>query len=224
MSTISNVSSGSDTASLFKQAGTKETALGKDDFLKLLVAQLENQDPLNPADATEFTAQLAQFSQLEQLTNMSTKLDTFASMSGQVERQSALGLIGNEVVVNASQFELNGGSQTLGYRLDTPADRVDLFVLDSNGYNVATLSAGGKQAGEYFVNWDGTNDSGQLVAPGSYNLVVRAVDADEKVLDSTALVRSIVSGVELGADQTSLSTAAGTFSMAKVESVKGATR
>lgn len=219
MSAISGVS---DTSSLFQAQGSKETALGKDDFLTLLVAQLQNQDPLNPADATEFTAQLAQFSQLEQLSNMNTKLGTFAGMADQVERQSALGLMGEEVVVQTSQFQTEGGSQTLGYRIDVPADKVNLYILDGNGYNVASLTGVETAPGEYFVDWDGMSDSGNPAGPGTYNLVVKAMDEDEKTLESTSLIRSIVSGVELGADETRLNTSSGTFSMANVEKV-GAT-
>ena len=216
MSTISSVT---DTSSLFQAPGSKETALGKDDFLTLLVAQLQNQDPLNPADATEFTAQLAQFSQLEQLSNMSAKLDTFAGMAGQVERQSALGLMGEDVVIQTSEFEVNGGNQRLGYRLDVPADQVNLYVLDSTGYNVATLPSSGTAPGEYFIDWDGIGDNGQPVAPGTYSLVARALDEDEKAIETTSLIRSAVTGVELGDAETSISTAAGTFSMARVEKV-----
>ncbi len=216
MSTVSGVT---DTSSLFQTAETKETSMGKDDFLTLLVAQLENQDPLNPADATEFTSQLAQFSQLEQLSNMNTKLESFAGMADQVERQSALGLMGEEVVVQTSQFETDGGPQTLGYRIEVPADKVNLYVLDSQGNNVATLTGSGTSPGEYFVDWDGNSDAGQPAGPGTYTLVVRALDEDEKVLASTSLVRGTVSGVELGANDTSLTTTAGTFSMAKVEKV-----
>jgi flagellar basal-body rod modification protein FlgD len=216
---MSEIASVTDTSSLFQAPGSKETALGKDDFLTLLVAQLENQDPLNPADATEFTAQLAQFSQLEQLSNMSEKLDSFSNMAGQVERQSALGLIGGEVVVQASEFESYGGSQDLGYRLEAPADKVTLYVLDSNGNNVATLSSEGTAPGEYFVEWDGTGDDGEPVDSGTYSLVARAFDEEEKVVETTSLIRSTVTGVELGDAETSLSTAAGSFSMAKVEKV-----
>ncbi len=218
MSTISGVS---DTSSLFQAPSTKEASLGKDDFLTLLIAQLQNQDPLNPADATEFTAQLAQFSQLEQLSNMNTKLETFAGMANQVERQSALGLMGEEVVVQTAEFETDGSAQALGYRLEMPADQVNLYVLDSNGYNVATLT-GDTAPGEHFVEWNGYSDGGEPAGPGTYQLVVRALDEDEKVLASTSLIRSVVAGVELGADDTSLNTGAGTFSMAKVERV-GAT-
>ena len=221
MSAISGVN---DTSSLFQSQGSKEASLGKDDFLTLLIAQLQNQDPLNPADATEFTAQLAQFSQLEQLSNVNTKLETFAGMADQVERQSALGLMGEEVVVQASEFEGDGNSTTtLGYRLDVPADKVTLYVLDSNGYNVATLPSSGTQPGEYFVEWNGRNDSGQSVDPGKFTLVVQALDEDEKQLETTSLIRSRVDSVELGADQTSLITTAGTYAMAKVEKVGGAT-
>lgn len=216
MSTVSGVS---DTSSLFQAPDSAETALGKDDFLILLVAQLQYQDPMNPADATEFTSQLAQFSQLEQLSNMNTKLESFAGMADQVERQSALGLMGEEVVVKADQFETDGSPQTLGYRLDAQADEVTLYVLDSNGYNVATLPAVGTAPGEYFVDWDGYSDAGQIAGPGTYNLVVQALDGDEKAIESTSLIRSVVSGVELGETETSLTTAAGTFSMAKVETV-----
>ncbi len=216
---MSSISSVSDTSSPFAPAGATETALGKDDFLILLVAQSQNQDPLNPADATEFTSQLAQFSQLEQLSNMSEKLNSLTLMASQVERQSALGLIGGEVVFRASEFDVNGGSQTLGYRLDAPADQVSLYVLDKTGYNVATLPSTGTDPGEYFIDWDGIGDNGQPVAPGTYSLVARALDEDEKVVDTTSLIRSLVTGIELGDAETSLSTAAGTFSMAKVEKV-----
>lgn len=216
---MSTVGSVSDTSSLFQTQGSKEASLGKDDFLKLLIAQLQNQDPLNPADATQFTAQLAQFSQLEQLSNMSTKLDTFAGMAGQVERQSALGLMGQDVVVQSSQFDSDGGTTSLGYHLDTVADKVTLYVLDNDGYNVATISSDATGVGDHFVDWNGTNDSGQQVDPGTYHLVVKALDSDKETLDSSSLVRSLVQGVELGTDGTSLNTGAGTFDMSQVQKV-----
>jgi len=219
MSTISDVTN---TSSLFQNQGSKETALGKDDFLKLLIAQLQNQDPLNPADATEFTSQLAQFSQLEQLSNMSSKLETFAAMAGQVERQSALGLMGEEIVVQASRFETDGGSQTLGYRLENQADSVNLYLLDSTGNPVVTIPGSDTAPGEYFVQWDGTDSNGMPVEPGSYELVVRALDENEDVLQSQSLIRTLVSGVDLDSDEARLVTAAGIFDMSKVSQVGSA--
>lgn len=219
MSTIGDVTN---VNSLFQNQGSKETALGKDDFLKLLIAQLQNQDPLNPADATEFTSQLAQFSQLEQLSNMSTKLETFAGMASQVERQSALGLMGEDIVVQASQFEASGGPQTLGYRLENQADSVNLYILDSTGNPVATIPATDTTAGEYFLQWDGTDNSGIPVEPGNYEVVVRALDENEDVLPSQSLLRTTVSGVDLDSDEARLVTTAGTFDMSKVSRVGSA--
>lgn len=216
MSTISDVTN---TSSLFQNQGSKETALGKDDFLQLLIAQLQNQDPLNPADATEFTSQLAQFSQLEQLSNMSSKLETFAGMASQVERQSALGLMGEDIVVQASQFETAGEPQTFGYRLENQADSVNLYILDSSGNPVVTIPANETAPGEYFLQWDGTDSSGMPVEPGRYEVVVRALDENEDVLQSQSLVRTRVSGVDLDAEETQLVTPAGTFAMDKVSQV-----
>ena len=92
-------------------AGTAATAaktdntLGQDQFLTLLVAQLQNQDPLNPTDATEFTAQLAQYSQLEQLFNLTDAMDGLTAAQTSSQKVSALSLIGKEVVVGAVGYD-----------------------------------------------------------------------------------------------------------------------
>jgi len=191
-------------------------SMGKEDFLKLLVAQLENQDPMNPSDPTEFTAQLAQFSQLEQLTNMNTSLEGMNAMSSEMERMSALGLIGQEVIAQSDQFHFSGEALELGYRLSEPAEDVKLYVLGQTGSTLATVSASETDMGEHFLSWDGLSDYGMPLEPGDYTLVVRAVDEDDKVLSSESLLKGQVQGVDMS-NGSQLETTAGTFAMGKVE-------
>ncbi|MEE4253115.1 MAG: flagellar hook capping FlgD N-terminal domain-containing protein, partial [Desulfuromusa sp.] len=114
MSAISGIDTGYTAPTI--PLDTQESSMGKDDFLLLLVAQLENQDPMNPADATEFTSQLAQFSSLEQLENANKSLEGLAAMSSEMERMSALGLIGQDIVAQTSEFHFSGDPLQLGYR------------------------------------------------------------------------------------------------------------
>lgn len=215
MSAISGINTGN-TTSLF-DSGTKETAMGKDDFLKLLVAQMQNQDPMNPSDPTEFTAQLAQFSQLEQLTNMTSSLEGLTSMSNEMERMSALSLIGSEVVAQTDKFHFSGETMELGYDLEMPADDVKLYVLSSTGATLATLSPSDNSPGQHFMQWSGASDAGMPLVPGDYSLVVRAVDGDEKTVPAESLIKGIVSGVDLDPAGSLLETSSGPVKMSKVQ-------
>ncbi len=216
MAAISGIDTGYSITSL-TSSKTEDVSMGKEDFLTLLVAQLQNQDPMNPSDATEFTAQLAQFSQLEQLTNVNSSLEGLATMSSEMQRMSALGLIGQDVVAQADEFDFNGESVELGYRLDSPAEDVKLYVLGSSGATLATLTAQDTSAGEHFFSWDGTTDTGMPLVAGHYSLVARAVDADEALLNCQTLVQGQVSAVDLSAEPAQLETTAGTFSISKVD-------
>ena len=85
-----------------------KTTLGKDDFLKLFVAQLENQDPLSPMESTEFTAQLAQFSSLEQLTNANQNLEYLLMYQSSMNNAEAVNFIGNTVKASGNSISRNG--------------------------------------------------------------------------------------------------------------------
>ena len=191
-------------------------SMGKNDFLLLLVAQLENQDPMNPQDATEFTSQLAEFSSLEQLENVNKSLEGLAAMSSEMERMSALGLIGQDVVAQSSQFHFNGDPVKLGYRLETPADDVKLYVLSQTGSTLATISSQETDPGEYFINWDGLSDLGMPLEPGDYSLAIRAVDDDDKMIQTDSLIRGRVEAVDMSGMTTQLETSSGTFAMNKI--------
>lgn len=194
--------------------------LGKEDFLKLLVTQLQNQDPLNPSDPTEFTAQLATFSSLEQLFTVNANLGKMAASSGDIERLSALGLIGKEVVSTSGDFRLGTEGVELGYHLDVPASEVSLSILDGSGRAVAALTPTSTAAGDHFIRWNGTGFSGQQLPPGKYSLVAQARAADESSVPARALVKGTVTGVDLGSSGSVLVSNAGDFRLKDVASVR----
>jgi len=199
-------------------AVTGGSVLGKDEFLKLLVTQLQNQDPLNPSDPTEFTAQLAQFSSLEQLFSVNESLERMSRSNQELERLSAFSLIGRQVEVAGPDFHFDGNPVEFGYVLDTPATAVNVRVLDNHGQVVAVLPHAEGEAGPHYYGWDGTGVSGQPLAPGNYSLQVERVDGDGASLVSSR-ISSVVSGVELGAFGSVLKTGAGDFGLSEVLSV-----
>lgn len=218
MSTIADISGSSSSGQL--SAITGSSSLGKEDFLTLLVAQLQNQDPLNPSDPTEFTAQLAQYSSLEQLMSVNENIEGLASTSQNQQQLSALGLIGREVVVEQDEFQLGDSDVTLGYQLDAQADRVELHVQDSRGKSLAVLKPADMTAGSHFVTWDGTDSNGLPIAQGDYTLSVLALDANEEGISSQPLIKGQVTGVDLDGSQSTLVTNAGSYSLSNVKSIR----
>jgi flagellar basal-body rod modification protein FlgD len=158
---------------------SSDTTMGTEDFLTLLVAQLENQNPLDPADTEQFTDQLAQFSQVEQLINANDKLDEMITdgedSASDVDVNSFVGL---DVTATVTSMTIDDGSVTPGfYEVDEPAE-VIVYVYDADGTKVATLAQGEVTAGSYLISWDGTDDAGDSLDDGEYSYVVMANSGD----------------------------------------------
>jgi len=196
-------------------------ALNKDDFLQLLVAQLQNQDPLNPSDPTEFTAQLAQFSSLEQLFNVNESLGQMNTGSAELERLSALSLLGREIVSESGDFRLTEGAPVkIGCQLTDSADEVTLHVRNEANRTVATITANQLQPGEHYFEWDGIDDNGLVAPPGDYNLVVSASRGEDDILFASPLISGLVTGVDLDEQGNMLITNSGDFRVNTVRSVR----
>lgn len=197
-SAVAKVTSSTSTATASSK--TKSTVMGKEDFLTLLVAQLKNQDPLNPDNPTEFTAQLAQFSSLEQLTNLNTSMEALTAAQGNSDKLAALSLIGKNVAYNSSSFSYDGSSVEIGYQLDGAASSVTLSIQDSTGKIVRTLQGSTTElnAGNHFLTWDGKDTNGNPVASGDYKIVLQASAAGTgSSVAAAPLIRSVVTGVDL---------------------------
>ncbi|PUE10213.1 flagellar hook assembly protein FlgD [Limnohabitans sp. T6-20] len=150
--------------------------MGKQDFLTLFTAQLQNQNPLEPVKNEAFVAQLAQFSQLEALTNMQGSLDKFVgSMSGERMLNSA-SLIGKKVAINDAATLLTSGS-SMDASIDLPmgASGVQINVLDNQGRLVQELIAGPQMPGTTPITWNGKDAAENPVPTGLYRLSAVAV-------------------------------------------------
>lgn len=173
------------------------SVMGKDDFLMLLVEQLKNQDPTNPEDATEFTSQLTEFSSLEQLENLNTSMESLVQSNENSDKISTLGTIGKDVVYQGSELSFSGQPVDLGYQLSDSAAEVTIS-LKQNGSTLATLNGTEFGAGNHFVTWDGLTSDGNSAPVGDYDVTISAKDAAGNAISVTPLVRSEVTGVDLG--------------------------
>jgi flagellar basal-body rod modification protein FlgD len=186
------------------QTGTAVKSLGKEDFLKLLTAQLKAQNPLNPMDSTGFTAQLAQFSSLEQLTNINTQLTNMTSSQISMQNTMASNLIGKQVKVAGNTVTLNG-QVPLNYSLQGNAAKATVSIYDANGAIVKTAVLGQTAAGNNSYSWDGTNNTGnKLPAGGQYTFTVAAVDGSGQAITATPLTTGTVTGMAFDNNMTYL--------------------
>ena len=217
---MADISAITQTTSSTSTAGSTESSsntLGQEDFLTLLVAQLQNQDPLNPSDATEFTAQLAQYSQLEQLFNLNDSMDELAAAQTGSQRISALSLIGKDILVEGSEFKYSGDPVEIGYSIDGTVTDVDVVIQDQYGNTVTTLSGTDTSEGNHTLTWNGKDASGDQVEDGTYTLVIQArTGGDSTSAAVSSLVRTEVTGVDLNGVEPVLVTVSGEFTIDEV--------
>jgi flagellar basal-body rod modification protein FlgD len=175
--------------------------LGENDFLNLLVTQLKNQDPLKPVDNQEFVAQLAQFSQLQQSTQQVTLLQQLINAQSASQQYALLPLIGRQVDVTGSLIELGTAPAKLDYTLAGNASAVSITILNGNNQPIRVLSLGAQSAGAQDVQWDGRDQQGVSVAPGTYRYTVSAVDNKGTSVNAVTTSLVTVSGIRPNAGQ-----------------------
>lgn len=147
----------------------KSKELGKDEFMKLLIAQLENQDPLQPTENGEFIAQMAQFSSLEGITNLNQTVNQFASAMQSTQALQASTLVGRSVQVLSDVAVLEEGQKVNG-SLDLQESSGDVFVAvyDSTGEYLGDINLGSQQAGSVAFEWNGLDTDGEPFPAGAY--------------------------------------------------------
>lgn len=163
-------------ASSYKTTDTKEKDdyLGREAFLTMLVAQLQNQDPLNPMEGSDFSAQLAQFSSLEQLISLNTSMQSMADAFANSAETDASNYIGKEITGDVNSVEVSSGAASSGYYSLSKQSEVMVTISNAEGNVVKTLYPGEQIAGEYGLDWDGTDNGGNVVEDGSYTYQVLA--------------------------------------------------
>ena len=162
-------------ASASSSADTKKD-LGRDEFLTLFIEQLKHQDPLNPMDSSQFTAQLAQYSSLEQLFNINDHLKVLQSSQEENARLKAIDFMGKEIVVEGDLLSLKQDTTAMGrFNMEEIADCA-VRIIDSEGYLVKTLDLGILNPGEHTFRWDGRDEAGSMMAPGIYAFDITATN------------------------------------------------
>ena len=177
-------------------AAGENTKLGKDAFLKLLVAQMQNQDPLNPQSNEEFVAQLSQFTQVEQLMDLSTQFDGMYMAMNSVNNTSMTQLLGKDVVALGDSFHYPGeGDIKLHYDSAAATSGSKLTIFDESGSIVYTGAAGSLVEGEGSLSFDGKGLNGQSLAEGAYRFSITGFDSSGEAIEVTELMVGRVDGM-----------------------------
>jgi flagellar basal-body rod modification protein FlgD len=174
--------------------------MNKDDFLKLLVTQLQNQDPMAPEDPKDFVAQLAQFSSLEQQINSNTNLEALSkAIQGLKQSQTmaqGVSLLGKTVQGSSNQVLVTGGTAfDASYQLPQQAKQVVVTIYDSSGNQVRSLELGSQASGTRTFSWDGKDSQGKQVADGTYIYKVAAQDKSGNAIEVANYVTGTVDQV-----------------------------
>lgn len=173
-----------------------EEVMGKEEFLTLLVAQLQNQDPLNPDEGTEFTAQLAQFSSLEQQMSTNEGIQELVQSTTNSDSFALLSTIGKDAVFYSDTFDYTSDTVELGYMLGENASSVSI-ELQMGGQTISTIAGTELTAGVHTLTWDGLTSSGEAAPVGDYTIVVNATGSDGAAASAAPVLKAEVTGVNL---------------------------
>ncbi|GMV01717.1 MAG: flagellar hook assembly protein FlgD [Burkholderiaceae bacterium] len=199
-------------------AGADTAAATEDRFLRLLVAQMRNQDPLNPLDNAQVTSQLAQINTVRGIEQLNASMAKMAAASGEVSPFAAVGLLGRQVLVAGDTFEWKGAvadvtggppgaadasvapaatapAVRLGFELPADARMVHVEIVDATGRVVRAYEPAGVAPGVHTFEWDGTHDDGTRAVAGSYRLRAVATGHDGAALAIATLAPARVTGI-----------------------------
>lgn len=218
MSTTQGVT-GTTGAAAASAAASNSSQSTQDRFLKLLVTQMQNQDPLNPMDNAQITSQMAQLSTVSGIETLNTTLQAMSTSFTASQSLQAAGMIGRSVLASGSALPLKDGVAIGGYALSQPVDKAVVTIKDAAGNVLHSVDMGAQQAGNIMFQWDGATDSGGTAANGTYTFEVSAAQGGQKVT-ADKLSLGTVSSVSLGATGITLNTdVLGSVDVSKVKQI-----
>ena len=202
MTTVQSTSNTPTQALLDSVNGTKNNAKAsadgtQDRFLKLLVTQMKNQDPLNPMDNAQVTSQMAQLSTVSGIDKLNTTLESLIGSVQSAQSYQASSMIGHNVLVSGNEVNTTGTGGYFGVELPIGADKLTVTIKDGAGATIRTLSLGAQDAGTLPLNWDGYADDGSIAPTGNYKIEVAATISGQSAAAealSYAKVMSISNG------------------------------
>jgi flagellar basal-body rod modification protein FlgD len=198
-SVYTNTSSGLNSDS----SSTTGSSSGTTDFLELMIAQLQNQNPLDPTDTNEFVNQLISYEQISQTEEMNESLSSMLTSFNSLISTNAVGYLGHTVEAYGDTTSLQDGQASWGYSLNDDAAEVTITVKDSDG-NTVWEGSGETEAGKHTFTWDGKSSDGTQLSDGEYTVEIDATDADGESVYGYTTVVGKVDGVDSSSGETLL--------------------
>jgi flagellar basal-body rod modification protein FlgD len=171
-------------------------AASADRFLKLLVAQMQNQDPLNPMDNAQVTSQMAQINTVSGIAKLNDTVQGLNTQFVQMQALQGASLVGRDVIVPGNKLDIADGVGQGGFELVSAADAVKVEVLNAGGHVIDTMQLGAQAAGRHGFDWDASKSGTDT------NLTFRVTaTSGPTTLTSTALMRDRVTAVSTSGDK-----------------------
>jgi len=181
-----------------------------DQFLTLLTAQLQHQDPMSPMDSTQFTSQLVQFTGVEQGILQNQNLQQLVTLQGNTQMASAVQYIGKTISTGGNQVDLSGSTGTINFNVSDPATtQVKITITDSSGTVIRTDTVSKPQSGQNAYTWDGRNNTNTIVPDGVYNVKVEGFNSANSPVTVGTGGAGVVDNVSLVDGQVMLHTKVG---------------
>lgn len=172
-------------------------------FLKLLVTQLQNQDPTSPVDSSQMTSQLAQINTVSGIAQLNTSLTSLSTQLAAGQQTQAALLIGTNVLAPGDSVAVKSGAASpFGVSLANDVSNLTITVKNSSGVVVNTINAGKQSAGTVPFNWTPTDAAGNALPDGKYTVSAQYTGSDGKTYAPTVLAAAQVQSVIKQADGT----------------------
>lgn len=186
---------GQTTAESASQAASGKLAENFDTFLTLLVAQLQNQDPLEPTETEQFVQQLVQFSQVEQQIDTNSSLERLLEFQTTGQAAAAINYLGSTVEAIGNIMPLQDGKGEFSYALPEQASAT-LIVFSNSSGDVVHSAPGNTEIGKHSFAWDGLDANGNALPEGNYTITITARNADNELIEVPTSIFGRVTGVE----------------------------
>lgn len=171
---------------------SSSSKLGQDEFLKLMTAQLKNQDPFEPMDNGEFLSQIAQFGTVNGITELQESFSGFAANMQSNQALQATSIIGHGVLAETDTGQLtNTGIMQGAVELPSYSSNVAINVYDRTGLVINRIDLGEQLSGTVPFSWDGTTFNGSRAAPGEYRMEVEVVEGAQSYVYPTLLYGNV---------------------------------
>lgn len=191
---VNSVQSSTSTAAAQAASNASQIGVTQDRFLKLLVTQMKNQDPLNPMDNAQVTSQMAQLSTVTGIDKLNSTVEALSANMLASQSLSAVSMIGHPALVAGTQIDLLNSQGDAAVELTQPVDNLTVSISDASGNVVRTLNMGAQKAGFANIQWDGRTDAGQIAKDGKYSFSAVSTLAGRKS-DATTLSYGMVNSV-----------------------------